>query len=164
MALLSRQVCWFFPVWVAFRSCWEQRFGDSIVLTPRSGRADLPAAVMRGRRGASCDRFGCCPTEARSDCEASARPSLTPKQVLGTHREPERRAMWWDSQGPHPGLGRGLGCLGRWPVVQAVEGSTPSGGGALVGSAGDLRGPLSSWRMLELGKSVARGPFSRSSV
>ena len=71
--------------------------------------------------------------------------------------------MRGDNQGPHTGLGRGVGCLGRWPVLQAVGGSTPLLRGAVVGSAVGLRGPLSSWGMLEFGKAW-RGDQSQNRV
>ena len=33
-------------------------------------------------------------------CEALGVGALTPMQVLGTQREPEGQAMWWDNQVP----------------------------------------------------------------
>ena len=96
-------------------------------------------------------------------CEALGAGALTPMQVLGTRREPEGQAMWWDNQVPLMTLVGGLvvvedGLSRRRTRARPCCMGEPCGG-PLLG----LRGPMSSWRMLELGEAW-RGDHSANRV
>ena len=96
-------------------------------------------------------------------CEALGVGALTPMQVLGTQREPEGQAMWWDNQVPLMTLVGGLvvvedGLSRRRTRARPCCVGEPCGG-PLLG----LRGPMSSWRMLELGEAW-RGDHSANRV